>query len=113
MATFNALTNEQKAIIREHMRMTRSIQGTLARMMNDLAQLKSVYDTTVGPVVDLLDAGANIGDNSDLAGAIVVTKETLQGVMTGYGTILTDHNTAAKRAVMTSFAGIHNVLGSV
>lgn len=113
MATYAALTNEQKQIIREHMRMTRTVQGQLARMMNDIVELKGVYDATVGQVVDLLDTGAVIGDNSDLAGAIAVTKESLQGVMAGYATLLADHNTTAKRAVMTAFAGIPNVVRSV
>lgn len=113
MALFNALTSEQRQIIRACMQMTRVRQGQLARIMNDLQELKGVYDASVAPVVALLDPGALINDNSDLAGATVVAKEDLEGVMAEFGSILTDHNTTPKRAVMTKFAGIPNVVGSI
>lgn len=113
MATFNALTNEQKQIIRAHMVMARHRAGQIARLMNDLSELKGVYDATVDPVVALLDAGATIGDNSDLAGAIAVKKENLQTLMAGFSTLLTNHNTTADRSLLTSFTGIPNMLGGI
>lgn len=113
MATFASLTAEEKQIIRAHMTMVRVKQGQLARLLNDIVALNTVYSTTVSAIVTTLDAGEKIGDNSDLAGAIAVTKEDLVGVMSGYVTLVTGHNTTAKRTTMTSFAGIPNVLGTI
>jgi hypothetical protein len=113
MATFNALTNEQKQIIREQMRLVRVKAGELARLMNGLAEIKGVYDATTAPVVALLDAGATIGDNSDLAGAVTVAKEDLTDLMADITAILAAYNTTAERTKLTKFAGIPNMLGGI
>ena len=108
---FNELTAEQKAVLSDYARMTRAWCGEQARVSNHGDAISTAYTAQVQAILALLGTDDPITDGSGLAGAVTLTKADV-GYITGYiQTLLSTHNTAARRQMYVKAAGPTNLIG--
>lgn len=108
---FNDLTAEQQAVLSDYVRMTRAWCGEQARVNNHGAAISTAYTAQVQAILALLGTDDPIPDGSGLAGAVTLTKTDV-GYLTGYiQTLLSVHNTDARRQMYVKAAGPGNLIG--
>lgn len=107
---YNDLTNEQKNVLGEYVRMIRAWCGEQARTNNHAEALNDDYSQVQG-ILDLLQAGDLIADGSGLAGAGTLSKAEVVSLTAHMQGILTNYNTAGHRQMWAKAAGPGNLIG--
>lgn len=107
------LTADQRAQLMAFMALYRPNAGGIARMLNSLDQMAGVYASTVGAIIDGLDADAVIGDETGLAGAATLTAGDVASMMTQIGAVLAAFNQTENRATYVRAAGLANTMGQL
>jgi hypothetical protein len=112
MAQFNELTAEQQATIQHYVDvLVRPVMGEFARLLNHFAATNSDYNAQASAALSLLDAGAEIPDQSGLAGTAVLDKDLVVTMTSYMQGSLTSYNSAAHRQNYVKAAGAENTIG--
>lgn len=110
MATFAALTSDQRNELLALMPLVRSMNVQFSKTMNQLAALDSLWNSNLKAVNALLDAGVVIPDSSGLDGASSLTKDDLITFFNAMETVLAVNNSAAWRTFFVRAAGLSNTM---
>ena len=107
MATYQSLTDEQKAILAAWERNARGWTNSLARLLIEAKQLIAAADATGGPrdIVTSLDPGEVVPNSSGLAGAHDLTKQELAEVVALLDEVIANNDNDPDRQLMAQAAG--------
>lgn len=108
---YTDLTADQKRELQDWMQILRPMMGEFSRLCNHFEVAKDAHTAFVGDILVLLAPGDVVPNQSGLAGATDVTKTEISVALVDANAVLTAHNTAAKRQLLTKFAGAANLLG--
>lgn len=112
MAQFGDLTSEEQATLLHYVdRLLRPVMGDLARTLNRISAVVDDYNAQSSAVLALLDTGAEIPDNSGLAGTAVLDKENIVSFSAQTAALLVDYYTASHRQAYVKAAGAENTIG--
>lgn len=110
MAQFSELTAEQQARILELLRIVRPYAGELGRLNVSGRAADALWVGNVDAIVALLDAGAEVPNETGLDQASPLTKEEIQNsLMAWVQAIITTYDTAFVRGVLAKAAGAVNL----
>lgn len=108
---YSALTPENKAALDSFMAMAlRPLAGDLARLCNKLDAAAIQWNINISTIVTSLDAGAIISDPRSLSGAIPLTKEEAQSLITLLGGLLAAYNRDQDRILYAKACGALNTV---
>jgi hypothetical protein len=108
--TYDGLTSAQRAQVQVFLEALRPTMGELARLFARFERLEDAWSGSVAGIVTGLDAGAVITDDTGLAGAQHVTRESLVGTMADFSQALAAFNSDGNRARYIAYAGLPNTL---
>lgn len=112
MAQFNELTPEEQVILLHNVdALMRPSAGELARVLNHFQAFDSDYDGQTAAIVAQLDTGAEIPNQSGLAGTATLDKEDVVQMATQIQAILTAYNTSTHREFYVKLSGAENTIG--
>lgn len=112
MAQFIDLTSEEQATLLHYVdRLLRPVMGDLARTLSRISAVVDDYNAQSSVVLALLDTGAEIPDNSGLAGTAILDKEDTVAFSTQTASLLTDYYTSTHRQAYVKAAGAENTIG--
>lgn len=111
MALWSEVPEEDQAVVLAFMRLLRSGSGELARTNNHLQVAFDMYWGQAKAVIDTLDAGVEIPNQSGLDGAEALTKEEVQDNLMAYITTVLSVNTTAHRQQIGKACGPVNMIG--
>ena len=109
MATYNSLSNSDKAVVQNTVNLIRAGAGEFAKVYNHLKAIAD--DTNATALVISVDAGDTIPNTSGLAGADDMTRTELVALFNTLDTIRVANDDAAFRASASKAAGINALLG--
>lgn len=110
MATYDSLSDGDKAVVQSTIQLIRSMAGSFGRSFN--ARTAIAADTNAIAIITSIDAGDTIPNESGLAGADDVTRAELVAAWTEFNAMATSHDTASNRAAWSKLAGVPNLLGT-
>ena len=109
MATYGSLTAGQKTLIQNMLVVVRPGQAQILNLGRQFQPAISLWNSDVQALVASLDAGENIPNTTDLAGATDVTKENLANNLMAYINAVSALTTQAHVDNMTPAAGVINI----
>lgn len=111
MATYDNLSDSDKAVVQSTVQLIRAICGATGRNFNALAAIAD--DTNaIDLITSITPASETIPNESGLAGADDLTRAELVAIWQDLSTMRTTHDVAANRAAWSKAAGAPNLLGS-
>ena len=118
MATYASLTQEEKDLLKSYTNFIRAWAGEQARTNNHASASNDDWNAQISTIVNSLDPGEIIPNESGLDGAASLTKEEVISLTSHTENILTDmsthtsgFNTAALRQLWTKATGSPNMIG--
>ena len=109
MATYDSLSEADKAVVQNTVQLIRANAGAVGRVFNAMAAIAA--DTNAIALITSIDPGETIPNESGLAGADDMTRSELVGMWNDFDTMRTAHDTPTNRAVWSKAAGINHLLG--
>ena len=108
--TYNELSDDDKAILKNYLQMARPLAGEFGKMLTKAGAVKTSWDTLASAVVAKLDANEVIPNETGLAGAVALTKEEIQGLETAVESAITNYESPTNRALYVKSAGAENTI---
>ena len=112
MPAFNALTPDEQATLLAYMPVARGSLIAMAKALNTVQDMDSVWNSNVKAIVAKLDAGVVIPDVTGLAGAQSLTSTDINTIMTALETMLGTNNSQAWRTYYVRAGGVTNTMQS-
>lgn len=113
MATYNSLSDSDKAVVQNTVNIIRSNSGALARSFNVVTAIEN--DTNATGILASINSGETIPNTTNLAGADDMTQAELLTVFNGIKALRddgTDGATPANLALWAKAAGINATIGA-
>lgn len=110
MATYNSLSDSDKAVVQNTVNLIRSASGERARAWN--RQKAIADDSNAVALLTSLDAGETIPNTSGLAGADDMTRAEFVSLWNILESDRTTNDNATNRAKIAKACGINNTLQS-
>jgi hypothetical protein len=111
MATYAELSTEDKAVVQAFMGLLRPCCGELARTGNHAEVIYTAYFAHAKAILDTLDAGELVPNESGLSGAEALPNELIQDGLMAYIEGLRQLNTQPHRQAYSRAAGPANLIG--
>ncbi len=109
MATYDSLSDADKAIVQNTVNLVRSGAGEIARVWNHIEAIAA--DTNAVNLVTSVDAAGTIPNTSGLAGSDDLTRSEVVTLYNLINSIRTTNDTPTNRAAISKAAGINSLLG--
>lgn len=114
MATWAALTAEQRDVYSTFERDLRAAKGSFQRMLNVFETLDTTYTAQITGILVDLDNNTLVPNSSGLAGSASLDSDAdMVALVTDFQTALTNHNTTTLKNLRDKAAGGPNTLGTV
>lgn len=107
MTTYNNLTAEEKKNLKEFATIIRPLAGQVGKLMLTFKDTILTYNSIIKPIIDSLDTGEIIPNETGLAGAQPVDKQIIVDFITAITTVETGFNTDTNRSDWIKLAGIN------
>ncbi len=109
MATYDSLTDQEKAGIQNLLLLVRPAQAQILNLGRQLQPAMSIWNGSVSALIATLDAGENIPNTTGLVGAGDVTKENLTNNLMAYVSAVAALTTQGHVDNMVPAAGAVNI----
>lgn len=115
MATWAALTQEQRDVYQAFERDLRAAHGTFHRLLNTFTELDTMYNAQILAILTDLDDNTVVPNSSGLAGSasldsdadMVTLVSHMQQLLTGTGIDVSGYNTTGHRNLRNKAAGLN------
>lgn len=107
MTTYNNLTAEQKKNLKDFSTVVRPLAGQIGKLMLTFKDAILTYNAIIKPIIDSLDAGEIIPNETGLSGAQPVDKQILVDFINAISQVESGFNTDANRSDWIKLAGIN------
>lgn len=104
------LSSEEQGIVQEYVRQQRAIVGEFARVLSAVDDMKVKNDAIVADILNGLDGGLVIPDQSGLSGVSPLTVSDVQTMSGNFETVLATYRTPQARQIYVRFAGLTNTI---
>tara|TARA_B100000029_G_scaffold146623_1_gene141950 strand:- start:2923 stop:3258 length:336 start_codon:yes stop_codon:yes gene_type:complete len=110
VATYDDLAPDQQAAIDELMRLVRPLGRTFAQAAHRAGVIQQSHQQTTKAILDSLDAGSEIPNKTDLAGATAMTVEDVAGLLADLAVVESSFGPADNTARYLKAAGLNAVI---
>ena len=107
---YAALSPDQKNALSELDKIVRPLGRTFAKAARDAALIAESHQLNTAPVLDALDAGAELPHTPGLANAVSLSKEELQSLLDDLTLVAASFGGEDKTLVYIKAAGVRTIL---
>lgn len=110
MASYDSLTDDQKAQVQAFMDVYRPLLGNIARMFTKIQQMDDAWTGGISAILDILDTGTVLQTTTGLNGAAPLVVDAVKGTIADLEAALAGFNTLANRQAYIRAAGLQNTI---